>query len=207
VDVVTMGDPRDTDDTRAQAYTLEGVAAALLLLASIAFVLEATAVTPLAASATTEHTEVRDTALADGLLDAAVENGSLDAVTRYWDPDDGTFHGSAAGEAYTTGPPTVFGAMLNRTFLDRGYGVDVTLYYTDDGDTRRLPVVDTGEPSDDAVSARRTVTLTDDDELLTADGSQTGTTLAGTSSYFAADSSSTSPLYHVVTVEVVVWPS
>jgi len=62
-----------------------------------------------------------------------------------------------------------------------------------------------GAPSDNAVTATRTVTLHDDDELVTANGSDTGTTVDESGTFYAPDASPGTNVYNVIRVEVVVW--
>lgn len=168
---------------RGQVFTVEGFVAAFLLLASIAFALQMTAVSPLSASTSSQHVQNQQAALVSGVLDTARADGSLDEALRYWNPSDGVFHGSEppAGEGYYTACtfPTAFGELLGRTFDERGVACNVNLHYvnatTGAVETRRL--VHMGVPTDDAVRATTLVTLYDDDELLDSAGTPTGTTL------------------------------
>lgn len=204
--------------TRAQAHTLEAVAAGLLLISGVAFALQVTAVTPLTGSASSQHVEHQQAEVARGLLAAEAENGSLRPTLLYWNDSSGRFHGALDdGDGYANaGPPTAFGDALNRTFgddsgrtlRDPGVAFNVNAYPLD-GDGRRAAepteIVHMGEPSDHAVAARRTVTLTDRDRLRDAAGAPTATTLAEAESYFAPDVAPDRGLYNVVEIEVVAW--
>jgi len=195
---------RDTSVTvdRGQAHTLEAFTAALLLVGSIVFALQVTAVTPLTASTSSQHIENQQVQVARGLLDSAVENASLRAALLDWNDSAGAFVNTSdrgyyvrAGQANNT-----FGDMLDRAFLDRGIAVNVNvLYVTTGGEVRSRRMVYLGTPSDHAVTASRPVTLYDDDEL---DGGPT--TLEGSSSYFVPDAGEGS-VYNVVRVEVTAW--
>ena len=84
----------------------------------------------------------------------------------------------------------------------RGLAVNVRIYpYTNSTDTTRL--VYRGEPSDNAVSASRTVTIYNDDDLTAPGTSAT----AANSSFTEAvpGDSGGSGVYNVVRVEVTVW--
>ena len=189
---------------RAQAHTLEAVAAALILISSLVFALQVTAVTPLTGSTSSQHIENQQAAVAEGVLAAAAENGTLVPTLLHWNESTGNWH-SASEDGYARGgPPTAFGSTLNGTFLDRGVVFDLTVYYIDDGERQREQIVDLGEPSDHASAARRTVTLTDDDPLRDPDGSASNTTLAN-ASYLASDADPDGALYSVAEVELVVW--
>ena len=193
-----------TDD-RGQAFTLEAFTASLLLIGSIIFALQVTAVTPLTASTSSQHIENQQQQVAAGLLDSAVSNGSLKEALLYWNDSGGHFAAADSEDGYYTsgGPPNAFGKMLNRTFRDRGIAFDVNVWFVTTSNTvRREQLVNFGTPSDNAVSARRTVTLYDDDRL-TAPGFSAE--LSDTSNYFARDIAPDSGVYTVVRVEVIVW--
>ena len=190
---------------RAQAHTLEAVAAALILVSSLVFALQITAVTPLTGSTSSQHIENQQAAVAEGVLAAAAENGTLVPTLLYWNESASNWHGASADGYARGGPPTAFGSTLNETFLDRGIVFDLTLYYVDDdGDRRRERIVDLGEPSDHASTARRIVTLRDDDPLRAPNRSASDTTLAN-ASYPVSDADPEQSLYSVVEVEFVVW--
>jgi len=62
-----------------------------------------------------------------------------------------------------------------------------------------------GEPSDNAVSADRTVTLFDADWIRNADGSRNKTLSDADNFYIESDTHPNTQVYDVVRVEVVVW--
>lgn len=193
---------------RGQAHTLEAFTAAMLLLASIVFALQVTAVTPLTASTSSQHIENQQAGVARGLLASAVANDSLKPAVLYWNDSRGAFHGTSSRGYYANGGPsnTTFGRMLNRTFRDRGIAVDVNVYYLTSGDTRRQQeMVNFGEPSDNAVGVRQMVTLYDNDTLYEPGGMKGDTTVSEASGFYADDIAPDSPVYNVLVVEVVVW--
>ena len=203
-----------TDADRAQAHTLEALAAAAVLLASVGFALQVTAVTPLTASTSSQHIENQEGAVAAGVLAAAEENGTLRETVLYWNASgrqfwDADFH----GRYVNAGPPTAFGGTLDRAFLDRGIAVNVDLYFVQpDGDRRHRRLVHLGQPTEHAVTASRTVTLYDDDRLYRSNGSSVepyGKTLtqvaADPDEGFYAPDAAASGVYNVVEVEVTVW--
>jgi hypothetical protein len=189
-------------DDRAQAHTLEAFTAALLLVGSVVFALQVTAVTPLTASTSSQHIENQQVQVARGMLDSAAENGSLREALLDWNETAGAFvNASEEGYYVREGQANnTFGAMLGRAFLERGIAANVNVrYLTADGDLRSRRMVYLGSPSDHAASVSRSVTLYDDDEL---DGGQT--TLNDSTSYFVPDRGE-GDVYSVVRVEVVVW--
>lgn len=193
---------------RGQAYTLEAFIAALLLVSSLTFALQVTAVTPLSASTANQHIENQQRASASGLLAASHENGTLKEAVLYWNAENETFHDATRIYYYTNGYPDIaFGNMTDRAFGGRGLAVNVLVHTEDQARPQRI--VYNGEPSNNAASASRTVTLYDNDKLRNADRSE-GRTLSEVDDdtneqFYASDASDSSQVYHVVRVEVVVW--
>ena len=96
--------------------------------------------------------------------------------------------------------------MLNQTFTDRGFNVNVYVEHRSDDDwteTEVRPYVRRGIPTDNAVSATYTLALYDD-MRLTAGGGERLATLDETDS-FVEDLYPGRPLYNVVRVRVVIW--
>lgn len=196
-------------DTRAQAFTLEGFVAALLLLATVAFVLNATAVTPLSSSTSSQHAETQGEGVVAGVVDAAAVDDTLRPTLLYWNNSSKTFHNVTTAGTYSNcdGLPTAFGALLNRSLYDQGWACNVNVRYVNatTGAVIVQPIVNSGTPSDNAVRAVRTVTLYDDDRLYYANGTLTNTTLGNTTGFYVDDVDGTSGLYAVVEVEVIAW--
>jgi hypothetical protein len=191
---------------RGQAHTLEGVAAALVVVLAVTFTLQATAVTPLTASTASQHIETQHERAASGLLDTAHESGSISTTLRYWNDSGAEFQGVRSDNGYYVSdtPNTTFGGALADTFGDRAIVYNVNTYYVDQNrngeDERRLRrLVYNGDPSADAVAVSRFVTLYDD-QRMTGSG---GTVTLANSSYFTPNAPG--PVYAVVEVEVVVW--
>ena len=182
--------------------------ASLLLLASVSFALQMTAVTPLSASTSNQHIENQQAATADGVLAAAAESGALRRAVLFADAE-GDFRQTGMDGYYTNSPPANrFGAMLDRAFGDRGIVYNVFVkYQTGDGLVKRKRMLYQGVPSDNAATASKTVTLVDDDVLF---GDPDGDGVAEPTATRVSDSSlyrdaATGGLYNVVEVEVVVW--
>ena len=187
---------------RGQAYTLEAFIAALLLISSLTFALQVTAVTPLSASTANQHIENQQRSSAAGVLAAADERSALEEAVLYWDHENGTFHDPTRLDYYTNEyPPNDFGEVLDRAFGGRGLAVNVFVHT--EGDRRPQPMVYHGEPSDNAASASRTVTLYDDDPVRLEDGTP-GQEVSEVS-FYTSDAHDDSQVYNVVRVEVVVW--
>lgn len=197
-------------DKRGQAHTLEAVVGALLLLTAIAFALQVTVVTPLSASTSSQHIEGQQRAVAQGVLASAAEDGALKEAVLYLNETTGQYHNTGAGGSYTSAPPVIrFGKMLERAFSDPGIAYNVYISYPLPGSTDEIQMVDQGTPSDNAVSATRTILLRDDDRLVDEDGNVSDTTLAEAEDNInivdPIAPSRENGIYNVVSVEVVAW--
>lgn len=192
---------------RAQAHTLEAVVAGLLMLASLVFALQMTAVTPLSASTSSQHIENQQQATGSGVLSVAARTGALKPAILYWDNGSQQYHDTNGNLGYyTNGPPdNAFGDMLNRSFDQRGIAYNVYFSFQNTGGaTITQRYVYSGVPSDNAVSASYTVTLLDEDHLYDADETRNATTLTDPNiTYPIPDTGRT--LFNTVRVEVVAW--
>ncbi|MFC7028481.1 hypothetical protein ACFQJ5_14465 [Halomicroarcula sp. GCM10025324] len=192
---------------RGQAHTLEAVVAGLLMLASLVFALQMTAVTPLSASTSSQHIENQQQATGSGVLAAAAETGALKPAVLYWNNTTQRYHGTNSNLGYyTNGPPNnTFGDMLNRSFDQRGIAYNVYFTFQNSGGesiTQRY--VYSGVPSDNAVSASHTVTLVDDDHLYNANETRNGTTLHDPNITYPVPDTGQN-IFNTVRVEVVAW--
>ena len=194
-------------DTRGQAFTLEAVTSAILLLAAIGFALQMTAVTPLSASTSSQHLENQLQATGEGVLGSTDESGALEEAVLYWNRTESEFHGATVEPYYRGGPPpNEFGDVLDETFGERNIAYNVLVHYqTENGETKTQEMVRQGQPSDHAVSASRTVELTNDHRLVEYDGSS-GPALGDIDdTEFYVDASSDDVHYNLVRVEVIAW--
>lgn len=208
---------------RGQAHTLEALVASILLLTSLVFALQVTAVTPLSASTSSQHIENQQQASVDGMLATAEREGLLKpAITYGNDAADGnndgrfSFHETDTNALYYVNedPHNLFGALLDRTLDGRGLAYNVYVNYETASGTANRRMVYQGDPSDNAVSAAYSVTLYDDDVLYEPDGdsedfdaAQATTTelSAAGDDFYMRDISSGTSIFNVVQVEVVVW--
>jgi hypothetical protein len=193
-------------DERAQALTLEGVTAAVLLLAAIGFALQVTAVTPLSSSTSSQHVQNQLQATTEGVLTSTDDTGALQEAVLSWNESEDRFHDAGTAGFYRSGaPPNAFGAELERTLDARNVAYNVVIHYhTEDGDIDSQQLVSQGSPSDNAVSASRTLVVVDDDRLVQRDGSP-GTTVSNAEFYMPDANILSDGVYNVVRVEVVAW--
>ncbi|EMA01474.1 hypothetical protein SAMN05443574_112118 [Haloarcula vallismortis] len=192
---------------RAQAHTLEAIVSGMLLLASLVFALQMTAVTPLSASTSSQHIENQQQAIGHGVLASAAAEDALKPAVLYWDNSTAQFHNTTGGrEYYTNGPPdNRFGGLLERAFDQRGIAYNVYLRFQNTQErTVTTRYIYSGEPSDNAVRASHTITLMDDDHLRDADGTRNSTQLGDPTTDYTVSDTGTN-VYNTVSVEVVAW--
>jgi hypothetical protein len=196
---------------RGQAVTLEAIAAGLVLLSSVIFALQMTAVTPLSASTSSQHIENQLEATTEGVLASTVADGSLRRALLYYNESSSRFIGADGrrGEYRGSPPDNQLGQTLEWAFDRRGIAYNVYVIYDAGGADRTRRMYYRGEPSDNAVTARATIPLADDAPLYDdTDGDGVAEprslTVSDTSGYLMGEGS-TSGLYNVATVEVVVW--
>ncbi|MFC7229827.1 hypothetical protein N0B31_20680 [Salinirubellus salinus] len=210
---------RDGDGERGQAFTIEGITAAVVLLTAVLLAVQAVVVTPTTRGTVDEdvRTELRQqTEDVLWLSSAGADPGEdLSTLVRYWEPNGQTFAG-ATNPTVGYGrdaPPTRFGTLLNQTFTQRGYLYNVELRYRTRtaGESKPLTLVSRGVPDENAVVASWTVTLYDDDTLTGpgaggAELSEYDTDPAdGDDGYYPVPDAVDGPVYNVVEVRVVVW--
>jgi hypothetical protein len=177
----------------------------MLLMTSLIFALQMTAVTPLSASTSNQHVENQQQAAAEGTLSIALQEGALRRAILFWNETSQGFHNSSKSYYVGSTPPNRFGQLLEKTFTDRGIAYNVILtYHRADGRQRDRRMVYRGRPSDNAVRSTQSVTLYDDSHLIDEDGTETETTVSESTGFYAQDTAS-GPVFNVVRVEVVVW--
>ncbi|MFB6074431.1 MAG: hypothetical protein ABEJ89_05420 [Haloarculaceae archaeon] len=192
---------------RGQAHTLEAIVAGLVLLSSLVFALQMTAVTPLSASTSSQHIENQQRAAASGVLAAAAENGTLRDAALYWNESAGRFHNVSRLGYYTDETPDglALARMLDRTYADSVAFNVYLVYGLPDGGANRVRLIYRGVPSDNAVTAARNVVLTDNATLIAEDGTETTVPVSNSSTFYAPELHDGSPVYNVIRVEVVAW--
>ncbi|MFW5977909.1 MAG: DUF7288 family protein [Halohasta sp.] len=195
---------RRYDNTdRGQAHTVEAFIAALLLVSGLLFAMQATAVTPLSASTSNQHIENQQRALSGDLLSTAAADGSLQEAVLYWNTSRDAFEDSPDQGYYTdSGSQTDFLSRLNDTLAERriAYNVRLRVHNTTGTPSRRtISMVEMGQPSDNAVTASRTVTLYDNDRLTGENDCE-----LESCSFYAPDADS-GLLYNRVEVRVTTW--
>ena len=189
---------------RAQAYTLEAVVAAILIFGALTFALQATTITPLTSSTTSERLETQQQTLAEDTLSTAAETDVIAPSILHWDTTDKKFLSAPSDRGYTAGgPPTELGEQLNETFLNESIAFNVYVNYrtAENDDTRTKSLVYQGQPSDNAVSASKIIVLYD--TMTLSDGTARNLTSVEDDLYIKDAASST--VYNVVEIELILW--
>lgn len=203
---------------RGQALTFEAVISGIILLAAIGFALQVTGVTPLSPSTSSQHVENQIQATGEGALDASYESGDLEEAVLFWKPN-ASFHNASTGENYYQGrAPATFengfslGLIegLDNIYGNRSIAYNIRIHYHNgsslgDGEFDSQLLVEQGGPSDNAVSASRTVVLMDNDRLVHANGTAGQRLGSVPSGHFYVPDKSPGPIYNVLRVEVVAW--
>jgi len=190
---------------RGQSYTLESIAAGVLVLSAVVFAIQATAVTPLSVSTASQHVENQQREVADTLLAQAATNGTLRSAVLYWNPDNRTFVNATAEGYLGRTPDNVFGNQLSRVFADSDVAINVYVGYDTPSGPKRQTMVYQGTPSDNAVSASRPVVLMDEDELRGPYANETLNGTNATDAFYAPDVAPNGSVYNVAEVRIVAW--
>jgi len=208
-----------TGDDRGQAFTLEGLASALILLGALLFAVQSVVVTPGGGGELDPSTraDLRQQASDILLTTARAEENDLSTLVRNWSESRRTFEGAVNGQiGYgPQTPPGDFGRMLEQTFDQRGFLYNVEVVYRPKNlseGTGSVPMVDRGTPSEQAVTASYTVTLYDNQTLTARNASQnvelrqydTNAT-NNADGYYPVPDAVNGPVYNVVEVRLVVW--
>lgn len=201
---------------RAQAYTLEGIIAAIVLASAILYGMQAVDVAPWAGGTNDQQAEALRTQAKD-LLSTAAVNGTLENVVTCvgldGDPHQYLAHRPQYLSAINGDDVTAFGRMLAQTFARRDYNYNVTFdYWDDDADERkRTEVYNPGQrPDGDAITVSHRVTLYDGMQVNERTNQEncrdrSGETLDERSDLYVDDVHDSSTLYNVVEVRIVVW--
>lgn len=205
--MVTSGE-NAAGDTRGQALTLEALTAAILILAAIGFALQMTAVTPLSASTSSQHVENQLQSSSQGVLGSAADSGALHEAVLFWNTTEQEFHNVSGDEQfYRSGAPSNdFGNATDQVFSDRNVAYNVFVHYQTEDGVETQQMVRQGEPSDHAVSASRTIELTDDHRIVKKDGSLNQTlSELDDDEFYIPQQDEDNAHYNLVRVEVVAW--
>jgi len=186
-------------DDRAQINTLEGFAAAFIIIFAVLFGLQAIASTSpgtLSQEVKTYNEKItNDVLLQSKVVEEGETQSELKSALLNW--TESGFNGSADGEIYYDGSnpvPGEFGDTLN-ILKDRdiAYSIDLVC----DGEKNTFARLGSG--GENPVSSSVSVILNDDDRL------KDGTRLDDAPRYPCKDTGENSNLYNVVEVRITAW--
>lgn len=190
---------------RAQAYTLEGTIAAIVVVMAALYGLQAVDTGPWAGGADREPD--RFGTQASDFLSVTAANGTLQEAVTCYGGRKPVIDGSGG-----SGAPSPFERQLNHSF-DR-QGVEYNLYVSYwNGSKGRERVIFTSQddddlaiPQEDAGSATYRLALYDDDRArFNDDCSGEGPRIEDMSDFYIPDTNEDSELYNVVEVRLLVW--
>lgn len=154
------------DTPRGQAYTIEGVIGAIVVVSAVVLGLQAVDIAPWTDDTPDQEVESLRTQAAD-LLAAAEDRDALQTAALCIDGDGtATPHPAvAAGSADTDETRDRLGILLNRALDENGfrYTVSVERYDERTGEISTTLLTPDREPTSASVSVSRTVVLLDDD--------------------------------------------
>jgi len=180
----------------AQINTLEGFAAAFVIIFAVTFGLQATAT--MSTGGVDQEITAHDERLTNDVLLQSKANGELKPALLNWTEErDEGFNGSADGEVFYNRENRVPGEFGDALRLLDERDIAYSIHLVCDG--TRYPFVRQGDGGDNPVSSSVTVTLNDDDEL--ADG----TRLDRSRSYPCENVDDDTNLYNVVEVKLTAW--
>jgi len=161
------------DAPRGQAYTIEGVIGAIVVVSAVVLGLQAVDIAPWTDDTPDQEVESLRTQVAD-LLAAAEDRDALRTAALCIDGDGtATPHPAvAAGSADADATRDRLGILLNRTLDENGfrYTASVERYNESTGAISTTPLTPDREPTSASVSVSRTIVLLDDDLVYEFDG-------------------------------------
>jgi len=167
------GDGKSIDgDERGQAYTLEGIIGAMILLTAVLMALNSAVLLP-STSGTIDRGVQSDVGQqATDILRLADEDGSLSETLRCYDTDNAIFYGASSPDGtygYSDPMNNSLGTMLNETFSDRysSYSLRANYRTTDADDVtgEEVTIVEQGNALRKSITVTHTVTLYEDQNL------------------------------------------
>lgn len=201
---------------RGQAYTLEGIIGAMVVLMAVLFALQSAVITPTTGGLNDRTVQAQvQQEVQDALVVAANnESENLSYMIRHWDGDGGFEDASGPQledenhSTYETGEDGNFttkftlGEILYERFGENGQNYNVEAHY-EDGDANRThkTLVYQGSPPSGAVTASYTVTLYSEQETTGDDEEE----LQNVDQETIPDRNTGSPVYNVVEIRVIVW--
>jgi len=158
---------------KAQLYTIEAIACALLLVLVVIFVIKAAPMTPNSSSSSHQQIEVQLTSQGYDLLTVLdyVPEGSTDLsqlkqAIASWNGME--FSGQAAVSPYG-GPTNVTANDFKEALGDAGIVYNLEVFFNTSAGISSRPMLWNGKPSDNAVIVSKSIVLNDEDMAINTD--------------------------------------
>ncbi|WP_336002418.1 DUF7288 family protein [Halorientalis halophila] len=203
-------------DERGQAFTLEGLIGAIVLLTAVLFALQAINAVPTDDDGG-PGAEAEVSAQADDALRMAARNDTfgLSELIRYYAPAQEQYYGAVGSRVgYGDGtPPGQVGRILESTITEQGRTYNLRIRYRNESLSNgweSTPIVRRGEPDETAVRATYTITLYDNQTLTAPTTSgielqEISSRRGGSGGYYPVPNAVDGPVYNVVEVRLTVW--
>jgi len=218
----TTGRERSSGGDRGQAFTLEGLIGAILVITALWYAVQVVVITPTTGGAvdSSVRADLHQQAEDSLLIASQADDEPLSTLVRNWSQSQRTFSGAVNPDiGYGTQPiPGAFGDMLNETFASRGrlYNIEVSFLNPDPSNgTGSIPMASQGTPSTGSVVATQRVVLYDNMTLSSAsagtaelwqyDTYPTKNPIDGKSGYYPVPNAVDGPVYNVLEVRLIVW--
>lgn len=156
-------------DRRGQAFTLEGVIGAMILLTAVLFALNSAVLLP--STGETGNQAAIEQEAAD-VMEVAADEGVLSETVRCYDPVAEEWFGEP-GTATQPPPDSDLRTVLDDTFADRDRSYNVEIAYGTGSGTATDRLVYQGASTRNGVTVSRTVTLYEEQPLMEGDGCET----------------------------------
>ena len=199
-------------DDRGQAYTLESLIAALLLVTAVLFALQSVVITPTSAGALDRDVQAQLEQESNDVLVTAANEGELSRLARFWDCSTGTMASDsrsgpwAENQGYENdiAPVADLGESLNRTFSE-GTRYNLLLVYNNGTTENVTRVIYQGTPGDEVVSTSHTITLSQEQPVTSRDSSGESIDDCSNPAIPKHPSSDPGGMYNIVEVRLVLW--
>lgn len=185
-------------DEKAQMHTLEGVAAATIMLLVIVYAIDATSMTPLTSSTANVHVETELQVLGQDILSALDYaepgyNSKLKNDTLGWNGTEYIWSGSNyTKKGGTTNLDNNLATILNATLIRQGiaHNVEMTFLANNGTSFSSQRMIYNGDPSDNAVIVSRKIVLQNSDKPAPDT---------------ITDIDPSTNLYNIVDVKLILW--
>lgn len=201
-------------DDKAQLHTLEGVAAATIILLVIIYAIDATSLTPLTSTSSNVHIEKELEFMGQDILNTLdySEPGygsKLKEDITNWNGSSYIWNGSAYIDIYKNTPPlnNTLTSIFIQTLIKRGIAHNVELTFIDNSSF--LPVTKSmiynGDPSNNAVIVSRKLVLQNRGSKNVNDDRGKDEDSISKEKEIITDIDPSTDFYNIVEVKIVLW--